>query len=291
VATSLSYPAAGPLGEVHALARAAVSSLGLTDGPGHVELIVTADGPRLVEMGARGGGGHVFSTIVEAVSGVPMVRESARVLAGDEPDLVPKHERGCVYRLFVPQGGVIRAIRGVEEARAMPGVLDGTNKLVYSRPASSAEHRELREVPADASALALRDMAHVQPCDCCHNDRERRVVPSPFARNSRSSLLPRPASYSTCAQVYPCVETYPCPPLGYGGQGYVSVPAVGEIDESQRPSPLTLEEKKLLLNLLGNISRSLDTGSPQTDPGVRQDLKALRQKLAPAGAKTETDKK
>jgi len=66
----------------------------------------------------------VFSTIVEAVSGVPMVRESARILAGDEPDLRVRHARGCVYRLFVPSNGTIRAIRGLEAARALPGVLD-----------------------------------------------------------------------------------------------------------------------------------------------------------------------
>jgi biotin carboxylase len=127
VATSLRYPPAlngPPLEAVHDLARRAVTSLGLTDGPGHVEAIVTSEGPRLVEMGARGGGGHVFSTVVEAVSGVPIVRESARLLAGDEPDLRVRHRHGCVYELFVPQRGVIRAIRGLDEARALPGVLD-----------------------------------------------------------------------------------------------------------------------------------------------------------------------
>lgn len=126
VATSLRYPpaiAGAPLAEVHELARRAVASLELTDGPGHVELIVTADGPRLVEMGARGGGGHVFSTIVEAVTGVPFVRQSAHVLTGGDADLQVRHTRGCVYLFFVPQHGVIRAIRGVDLARAMPGVL------------------------------------------------------------------------------------------------------------------------------------------------------------------------
>jgi biotin carboxylase len=127
VATSLHYPAAldaRTLAEVESLTRAAVASIGIADGPSHVELIVTAEGPRLLELGARGGGGHVFSTIVEAVTGVPVVRESARVLAGDEPDLRPRHTQGCVYRFLVPRNGVVRAIHGVEEARALPGVLD-----------------------------------------------------------------------------------------------------------------------------------------------------------------------
>jgi biotin carboxylase len=127
VATSLTYPAdlaPATLAQVHALAAAAVRSLGITDGPSHVEMIVGDAGPVLLELGARGGGGHVFSVIAEAVSGVPMVAESARVLAGDEPDLRVRHQRGCVYLLFSPQLGVIRAIRGVEEVRGLPGVLD-----------------------------------------------------------------------------------------------------------------------------------------------------------------------
>jgi biotin carboxylase len=127
VASTLTYPAAlseEAAAEVRAVTRAAVSSLGLTDGPSHVEMVLTDDGPILLELGARGGGGHIFSTIVEAVTGVRMVRESARVLVGDEPDLRIRHERGCVYELFAPHSGVIREIVGIDEARAMPGVLD-----------------------------------------------------------------------------------------------------------------------------------------------------------------------
>ncbi len=126
VATSLRYPPAitgAALDAAHDLARRAVTSLELADGPGHVELIVTGDGPQLVEMGARGGGGHVFSMAVEAVTGVPFVRESAHVLTGGDADLQIRYTRGCVYLFFVPEHGVIRAIRGVDRARTMPGVL------------------------------------------------------------------------------------------------------------------------------------------------------------------------
>jgi biotin carboxylase len=126
VATSLNYPAAlepETLERVERIASAAVRSLGITDGPAHAELIVGHDGPVLVELGARGGGGHVFSTVIEAVSGVDAVRESARVLAGDEPDLRVRRRAGCVYRLLSPVDGVVRAIHGVEAARGLPGVL------------------------------------------------------------------------------------------------------------------------------------------------------------------------
>ena len=127
VATSLQYPAAltGAMrAAVGSLTRDAVSSIGITDGPSHLEMIVGDDGLRLLELGARGGGGHVFSTIVEATSGVDMVRESVRVLAGDEADLQVRRREGCVYRLFTPTDGIVRAIHGVEEARSLPGVID-----------------------------------------------------------------------------------------------------------------------------------------------------------------------
>lgn len=127
VATSLNYPAAideGTWAQVAEVARGAVASIGLVDGPSHVEVILTAEGPVLVEMGARGGGGHIFSTIVEAVTGVDMAVESARVLCGDRPSLVPTRRCGCVYRLLTPQNGVVRAITGLDTAWTLPGVID-----------------------------------------------------------------------------------------------------------------------------------------------------------------------
>lgn len=127
VATSLNYPAAFPettLAQVRELVTNAVLALGITNGPGHTELIVTPDGPKLVEAGARPGGGHIFSLIVHAVSGVNMVHETAKLLVGKVPNLEIRYQRGCVYRFLCPPSGVVKAIHGVEEARALPGVLD-----------------------------------------------------------------------------------------------------------------------------------------------------------------------
>jgi biotin carboxylase len=127
VATSLNYPAAitpTARNEIATLTTQAVKALGIQDGPSHAEVILNSDGVTLLELAARGGGGHIFSTIVEAVTGVDMVRETARILVGEEPDLSAKRERGCVYRFFAPEYGTIREIRGMEAASVLPGVLD-----------------------------------------------------------------------------------------------------------------------------------------------------------------------
>lgn len=127
VATSLNYPANLPrqtLDKVRALVQQAVQALGIKMGPAHTEVIVTAEGPKLVETAARPGGGHIFSLIVHAVSGVNMVQETAKILVGETPDLQIKHQRGCVYRFLCPPAGVVNAIHGIELAKGMPGVLD-----------------------------------------------------------------------------------------------------------------------------------------------------------------------
>lgn len=129
VATSLNYPAAFDLPttkRVAILVNDAVASLGLMNCATHTEVIVTPEGvPYLVEMGARGGGGHIFSTIVEAVSGVNMPLALADLLCGREPDWNPQGCYGACYRFFAPsRQGTITAINGLEDARKLNGVLD-----------------------------------------------------------------------------------------------------------------------------------------------------------------------
>lgn len=127
VATRLNYPAQLPdqvLVAVERIVVGAVKSLGIENGASHTEIIVTDDGPKLVELGARGGGGHVFHTIVKQVCGVNMVVELAKILTGEAPNLEPKHTKGCVYGFFHPPPGTLRAVHGVGDAKAMPGVID-----------------------------------------------------------------------------------------------------------------------------------------------------------------------
>lgn len=127
VATSLNSPAnlsEETLNQVRTLVEHAVQALGIKLGPAHTEVIVTLQGPKLVETAARPGGGHIFSLIVQAVSGVNMVQETAKILVGETPDLRIKHQRGCVYRFLCPPAGMVRAIHGIEKARDLPGVLD-----------------------------------------------------------------------------------------------------------------------------------------------------------------------
>lgn len=127
VATSLNYPAAlspETLDLVQRTATEAVAALGITEGASHTEVIVNGGAVMLVETAARPGGGHIFSSIVEATSGIDMVRELARALTGERPCLIPSARRGCVYRFFQAPVGILREVHGLDQARSAPGVLD-----------------------------------------------------------------------------------------------------------------------------------------------------------------------
>ncbi|RJO66626.1 MAG: ATP-grasp domain-containing protein [Myxococcales bacterium] len=170
VATDLFYPAEfapAVLDRCRELTRRAVEALGVSIGAAHTELIVTPAGePVLVECGARGGGGHIFSTIVEWVSGVPMPAAWAALLCGEAAEIAPRRERAAIYHFFCPPAGVIREIRGLKEARRLAGVADaGALKLPGERVGplvNSMERAGYLVIQTATRAEAVRMLAQVE---------------------------------------------------------------------------------------------------------------------------------
>lgn len=127
VATSLNYPAdfsEETLKKVETLVAEAVRAIGIENGMAHTEVILTNNGPKLVELGARGGGGHVFHTCIESSSGVRAPVEFARLLTGDSVTLRKINKNGCVYRFFNPPQGILKEVRNLEKIKGMDGLLD-----------------------------------------------------------------------------------------------------------------------------------------------------------------------
>lgn len=128
VATSLNYPAKIPESacrKVEELVSDALTSLGIKNGICHTEVIITSnDTPFLVETGARGGGGHIFHTIIKTVSGINAPVYQAKWLVGDSVNITNIDSKGCCYRFFNPKKGILKAILNFKEASEIEGVLD-----------------------------------------------------------------------------------------------------------------------------------------------------------------------
>jgi len=74
------YPAADPDG-AEAAASAAVAAVGITEGPTYVQVVVTPDGPQVMEVAALLGGGH-DSELIRLTTGVDLARCAVEAALG-----------------------------------------------------------------------------------------------------------------------------------------------------------------------------------------------------------------
>jgi biotin carboxylase len=128
VALSLNYPAKvtnSEKGEIENLVSAALDALKIENGIAHTEVIIDKTGtPFLVETGARGGGGHIFHTIIEEVSGINAPVLQALWLTGNKLNIGNIKSAGCCYRFFNPRRGILKNVKNTENVWFMEGVLD-----------------------------------------------------------------------------------------------------------------------------------------------------------------------
>lgn len=101
----------------------AVDALSLDNWVIHSEFILTKHGWRIIELAARGGGGYIFGSIVEYVSGYPYVAALAKRVIGEDLPL-PSGIRsfGSSFRFLIPSPGRLISIKGINAARSLPYV-------------------------------------------------------------------------------------------------------------------------------------------------------------------------
>ena len=107
------------------IAGRAVASLGIEQGPSYVQVIVGEQGPLVVELAARLGGGH-DAELVEAALGIELNGLALAAALGETIDpqaLVSRALVGgaCTRFLIAPEGELI-VVHGAEEAGALEGV-------------------------------------------------------------------------------------------------------------------------------------------------------------------------
>ena len=124
---SLQYPAnfdRRVVEEANILIANAALSLGLRRSPFHCECMVSDQGVQLIEMAARGGGGHIFPVLYEPMVGYSGIVRQVALLLGKETEFARPPLRGGCYRFFSAPDGIIERVEGVDVASQMPGVLD-----------------------------------------------------------------------------------------------------------------------------------------------------------------------
>lgn len=101
------------------LASRAALAVGVENGPAHAEIIVTKDGPKMVEIGARLGGDCITTHLVPLSTGIDMVEETIRIALGEQVVVPEPENHGSAIRYINAPMGIVKAIEGVDEAAAV----------------------------------------------------------------------------------------------------------------------------------------------------------------------------
>jgi biotin carboxylase len=126
--------------------RAAAAALGLDHGPVHAELRLGHDGPKVLEVAARSIGGLCSRALAPLCGSLEDIL--LRNALGERVALPPPSRAACgVMMIPVPKSGVLRAVGGVEAARAVAGI-DGVEIAV-------APGEAVRALPEGASYLGF----------------------------------------------------------------------------------------------------------------------------------------
>ena len=107
---------------IREVAAKAVKAVGIENGPAHVEIMLTPNGPKMIELGARMGGDYITSHLVPLSTGIDMVKATIDISLGIEPDLDAKFDKGSAVRFFPEQKGILKEIHGTDQAKQIDGI-------------------------------------------------------------------------------------------------------------------------------------------------------------------------
>jgi biotin carboxylase len=131
VALAHAWPSTQAVEAAVEAAERAAAALGVREGPTYTQIRMAPDGPRVIELAARLGGGQ-DGDLCDAALGIDLNALAIGAALGRQVEVPPARPVGgaCVAFL-VPPPGVLRSVEGLEEARALQGVVDA---ITYRPP-------------------------------------------------------------------------------------------------------------------------------------------------------------
>lgn len=106
------------------VAKAAISAIGIDNSPAHTEIIITNQGAKIVELGARLGGDNITTSLVPLATGIDMVGACIDLAIGNKPDINQKFNKGSAIRYFNSHEGILSKIDGIEKAKNNVGIIE-----------------------------------------------------------------------------------------------------------------------------------------------------------------------
>ena len=100
----------------------ACKAIGIENGPAHVEIMLTDNGPKMIELGARMGGDNITTHLVPLSTGIDMIAATIQIACGESVNIEPTFEKGSAIRFIKANKGIVKSISGLEKASTIEGV-------------------------------------------------------------------------------------------------------------------------------------------------------------------------
>jgi biotin carboxylase len=110
---------------VSRLAEKAALALGITTGVAKGDMVLTKDGPKVIEIAARLSGGWLSTDQIPLATGVDFIGSAIRLALGEnieKKDLIPKYQKGVAIRYFFANPGKVIKIENLELFKNKPWI-------------------------------------------------------------------------------------------------------------------------------------------------------------------------
>lgn len=100
-------------------------AMGIVNGVAKGDMVMTDQGPKVIEIAARLSGGWFCTDQIPLGTGVDIVGNALRIAVGETVDttqLIPAHHKGVAIRYFFPKPGRVVSIENVDRVTALPWV-------------------------------------------------------------------------------------------------------------------------------------------------------------------------
>ena len=106
-------------------AERAAQAMGIRMGIAKGDMVLTKDGPRVIEIAARLSGGWFSTNQIPLATGVDLIGTAVKIALGEEvaeEDLIPQTQKGVAIRYFFPESGEVIRIQNAEKFNQQPWV-------------------------------------------------------------------------------------------------------------------------------------------------------------------------
>ncbi|MBD3922265.1 ATP-grasp domain-containing protein [Paenibacillus sp. PR3] len=111
-------------GDIIRTAIAALQAIGIANGPSHVEIRLSSDGPRIIEVNGRPGGDNISSDLLVQAFGVNIFEATVNYYLGQPVSIDKKHHRAAsIAYVTAERDGIFERLDGFEQIEGKAGVV------------------------------------------------------------------------------------------------------------------------------------------------------------------------